>query len=53
MKKYDGPFKIKDKIGGGAYKLKLSEILKLYPLFHMSYLKPFYEDHDDLERSKS
>jgi ribosomal protein L21E len=51
--RYDGPFEIIEKVGVVAYRLKLPERLKLHPTFHVSYLRPFYEDHEDPKRSKS
>jgi hypothetical protein len=51
--RYDGPFEVIEKVGAVAYRLKLPERLKLHPTFHVSYLRPFYEDHEDPKRSKS
>ena len=42
--KYDGPFEVVKRIGNVAYKLKLHERLKLYPTFHISFLKPYHND---------
>jgi hypothetical protein len=50
--RYDGPFKIIKKVGVVVYRLKLPEWLKIHPTFHVSYLRPFYEDEDP-KRSKS
>jgi hypothetical protein len=51
--RYDGSFEIIEKVGVVIYKLKLPKQLKLHPTFHVSYLRPFYEDHEDPKRSKS
>ena len=51
--RYDGPFEVIEKVGAVAYRLKLPERLKLHPTFHVSYLRPFYEDNEDPKRSKS
>ena len=51
--RYDGPFEVIEKVGVVAYRLKLPERLKLHPTFHVSYLRPFYEDNEDPKRSKS
>jgi len=51
--RFDGPFEIIEKVGAVIYRLKLLERLKIHPTFHVSYLRPFYEDNKDLKRSKS
>ena len=44
--KYDGPFEVIKRVRQVAYMLKLPERLKLYPTFHVSFLKPYHEDLD-------
>ena len=44
--KFEGPFKVKKKAGEVAYMLKLPKRLKLHPTFHVSLLKPYFEDAD-------
>ena len=34
------------KVGEVAYMLKFPERLKLHPTFHVSFLKPYFEDAD-------
>ncbi|XP_055835195.1 uncharacterized protein LOC129903678 [Solanum dulcamara] len=51
--KYDGTFEVIQKVGEVSYRLKLPERLKLHPTFHVSFLKPFYEDAEDSERNQS
>ncbi|MBT1582503.1 hypothetical protein KK473_28330, partial [Klebsiella pneumoniae] len=51
--KYDGPFKVIQKVGNVAYKLKLLERLKVHPTFHVSFLKPYYEDQDTARAQKN
>ncbi|KAK4420212.1 hypothetical protein Salat_2434200 [Sesamum alatum] len=48
--KYDGPFEVLSKVGSLAYRLKLSDRLKLHPTFHVSYLKKFHPDLLDAPR---
>jgi hypothetical protein len=45
--RYDGLFKIMEKVGVVTYPLKLSGQLKLHPTFHVSYLRPFHEEQKD------
>jgi hypothetical protein len=47
--RYNGPFKIMEKIRVIAYRLKFLEQLKLHPTFHVIYLRPFHEDQEDLK----
>ena len=44
--KYDGPFEVIKRVRQVTYMLKLLERLKLHPIFHVSFLKPYDEDLD-------
>lgn len=49
---YDGPFKVAEKVGEVAYQLKLPEIMKIHPTFHVSFIRPYFEDFEDPKRHK-
>ena len=42
--KYLGPFQISEKIGPINYKLQLPQHMRIHPVFHVSLLKPHYEN---------
>lgn len=42
--KFKGPFKVIRRVGNAAYRLAVPDIIKVYPTYHVSLLKPFYED---------
>ena len=50
IRRYEEPFTVLKKVDNVSYKVELSESLsQLYPIFHVSLLKPFYQDpHDPL-----
>ncbi|KAL6225734.1 hypothetical protein ACLB2K_004583 [Fragaria x ananassa] len=52
-RKYKGPFEVIKRINKVSYKLHLPPKLKIYPVFHVSMLKPFYEDEEDPSRTVS
>ena len=52
MPKYDGPFEVVKWVGSMAYRLKLSKRLKVHPTFHVSLLKPYHEDLEELAHNK-
>jgi hypothetical protein len=51
--RYDRPFEVREKVGAIAYRLILPEHMKLHPTFHVSYLRPYYEDKEDPARNKT
>jgi len=47
VRRYDGPFQIIKKVGNVSYKVDLPPRLKIHPVFHVSYLKPYHQDKED------
>ena len=47
VRRYEGPFPILGKVSKLSYKVELPPRLKIHPVFHVSYLKPYYENEDD------
>ncbi|RVW88339.1 Transposon Ty3-I Gag-Pol polyprotein [Vitis vinifera] len=43
-------YKVRDMVGKVSYRVELSSRLKIHPVFHASYLKPYHEDKDDPSR---
>ena len=41
------PFPILGKVSKVSYRVELPPRLKIHPVFHVSYLKPYYENEDD------
>ncbi|WKA08899.1 hypothetical protein VitviT2T_026583 [Vitis vinifera] len=53
VRRYEGPFPILGKVDKVSYKVELPPRLKIHPVFHVSYLKPYHEDKDDPSRGFS
>ncbi|RVW76146.1 Transposon Ty3-I Gag-Pol polyprotein [Vitis vinifera] len=53
VRRYEGPFPILGKVDKVSYKVELPPRLKIHPVFHVSYLKPYHEDKDDPSRGLS
>ena len=45
--RYDGPFRIVERVRRLAYRLHLPPRLPVHPVFHVSLLKPYYADDED------
>ena len=50
---YDGLFEIVKRVSVVAYKLKLLERLQIHPTVHVSFLKPYHGDEEDLARNEA
>ncbi|RVW61382.1 Transposon Ty3-I Gag-Pol polyprotein [Vitis vinifera] len=53
VRRYEGPFPILGKVGKVSYRVELPPRLKVHPVFHISYLKPYHGDKDDPSRGLS
>ena len=53
VRMYDGPFPVLKKVGKVSYKLQLPPKLKIYLVFHVSMLKPYHGDKEDMSRGES
>ncbi|OIT36608.1 hypothetical protein A4A49_64169 [Nicotiana attenuata] len=53
VSRYDGSFKVAEKVGEVAYRLKLPERMKIHPTVHVSFLRPYVEDPKDPDRHKT
>lgn len=51
--KYDKPFEVMKQMGQVAYQLRPPERLKIHPIFHVSFLKPFNEDLAETGRQQA
>ena len=47
VRRCEEPFPILGKVGKVSYKVELPPRLKIHPIFHVSYLKPYHEDKND------
>ena len=51
--RYERLFPILEKVGKVSYKVELPPRLKIHLVFHVSYLKPYHKDKDDLSQGLS
>ena len=50
---HQGLIEIVKRVGVVAYKLKLPERLQINPTIHVSFLKPYHGDEQDLTRNEA
>ncbi|GKA21075.1 reverse transcriptase [Tanacetum coccineum] len=53
IRRYQGHFQMIGHVGKVSYRVQLSPKLKIHPVFHVSFLKPYHEDEEDPERGVS
>jgi hypothetical protein len=53
VRRYEGPFPIIKKVGKVSYQVQLPPKLKIHPVFHVSYLKPYHADMENPSRGES
>ncbi|KAH9657888.1 Endonuclease [Citrus sinensis] len=53
VRRYEGPFEVVQRVGKVSYQLQLPPRLKIYPVIHVSLLKPYHGDAGDPSRGKS
>ncbi|KAE8657632.1 hypothetical protein F3Y22_tig00116984pilonHSYRG00043 [Hibiscus syriacus] len=53
VRRYEGLFKVLKRVGTMAYRLELPSTIKAHLVFHVSLLKPYQHDEEELDRGKS
>ncbi|GJY14837.1 putative nucleotidyltransferase, ribonuclease H [Tanacetum coccineum] len=53
IRRYEGHFPVIGRVGNVSYRVQLPPKLKIYPVFHVSFLKPYHGDEEDPERGVS
>ncbi|KAF7807946.1 Transposon Tf2-2 polyprotein [Senna tora] len=53
VRRYEGPFPVEKRIGKLVYRLVLPSHLEMHPVFHVSLLKPYHKDMEDLSRGET
>ena len=51
IRKYEGPVEVLKKVGNTSYRVALPTWMKIYPVIHVSNLKPYHQDTEDLQRN--
>ncbi|KAA0051359.1 reverse transcriptase [Cucumis melo var. makuwa] len=51
VKKYEGPVEVLKKVGNTSYRVALLTWMKIYPVIHVSNLKPYHQDTEDLQQN--
>ena len=52
MRKYEGPIEVIEKVERTSYHLQLPTWMRIYPVIHVSNLKPYHPDDDDQQRNQ-
>nr|GEY30013.1 hypothetical protein CTI12_AA187700 [Tanacetum cinerariifolium] len=53
IQRYEGHFSLIGRVRKVSYRVQLPPKLKIHPVFHVSFLKPYHEDEEDMERGVS
>ncbi|GJR42477.1 putative nucleotidyltransferase, ribonuclease H [Tanacetum coccineum] len=51
--RYKGPFPVIGRVGKVSYRVQLPPKLKIHPVFHVGFLKPYHGDEEDPEQGVS
>ncbi|TYK01597.1 reverse transcriptase [Cucumis melo var. makuwa] len=51
VRKYEGPVQVLKKVGNTSYRVVLPTWMKIYPVIHVSNLKSYHQDTEDLQRN--
>ncbi|KAA0067731.1 reverse transcriptase [Cucumis melo var. makuwa] len=51
IRKYEEPVEVLKKVGNASYRVALPTWMKIYPVIHVSNLKPYHQDTEDLQQN--